>query len=349
MKKNEIKELEEIRKERKLSKDAEKTIKSKIVSNFAICLSIVILMMAFAITANYLEKNFTMHVYNASAVTFLVVSIIIFEVAYKRDSGSIALYGVEVLCISIFTLFAPYIFLKYNYQLICYGAISVVTLYYIIKIIITFSKDKKKFQYEKSDFSQIIKKESKDEEAIKEQENILTQMREMRKQDKKIEKQEKVEKDNKKIDAKKESRKTTDKRKTEDNKGTKKRTTKSKDSASTIKKKEVNSKTNKLDSKEANVEEKKTSTRGRKKKTVVEVEQSVEDKPKAKKTTTTKKTTTKKSTTAKQPDTEKKEATTRKPRTTAKASTSNKTTKTTIDSTSKKTNKTTTRKKDKGE
>ena len=143
MKKNEIRELEEIRKERKLSKEAEKAIISKIVSNFAICLSIVILMMAFAITGNYLEKDFTMKVYNTSAIAFLICSIVIFEVAYKKDSGSIALYGVETLVVSIFTLFAPYIFLKYDYHLICYGAIAIVTLYYIIKIISITSVEKK--------------------------------------------------------------------------------------------------------------------------------------------------------------------------------------------------------------
>ena len=93
---------------------------------------------------------------------FLIFTIVIIEVAYKRDSGELAITAVELLVIATFTLFSPHIFIHTNYGLI-YGFIALASMYYSAKIIFVYFSEKKKFLNEISDITDIIKKESKDE------------------------------------------------------------------------------------------------------------------------------------------------------------------------------------------
>ena len=173
MEKNVLENIEKIKKEKKLTKEQEKQIKSRLISNFAICIAILILIMTYGVATNFVDKVTTLVIFNIASVIFLIFDIAIFEVAYKKDSGTIATCGIEVLFVSIFTLFCPYIFLKFNYLVLCYVVIGIVAFYYFIKMILIYKKEKKNYLYKASDISEIIKKENKDRKAVKELEEIL--------------------------------------------------------------------------------------------------------------------------------------------------------------------------------
>lgn len=166
VKKNVLKDMEKLQEKRILSKEAKDKITARVVANWAICISIAILIMTFVMASELLEKNAAIFVYNVYAMVFLICSIIILEVAYKKDNASWAISGLEVLILAMFTLFAPYVFFRVDRKYV-YILIIIVTLYYIVKIIKISLSEKKKYLLEISDISDIIKKESQDELAQK--------------------------------------------------------------------------------------------------------------------------------------------------------------------------------------
>lgn len=162
LKKNVLKDIEKIKEKRNLSKEAKNKIVARVISNWAICISIAILIMTFVMVSKLLAKSDAIFVYNVCSIAFLIFAIVIFEVAYKKDSGTWAVCGIETLTLSILVLFSPYIFFKAQDKYI-YILLILITIYYISKIIkITYS-EKKKYLLEVSDIQNIVKKESKDE------------------------------------------------------------------------------------------------------------------------------------------------------------------------------------------
>lgn len=234
MKKNVLRNIESIKEERELSKETQKKIAEKIISNWAICIAILILIICFTIAKNMLPKGVADYIYHTSSVIVLIYSLAVLEIAYKKDSGEWAIAGIEILLIALFSLFSPYIFFKYTDRFI-YGTISLITAYYIFKIIRIYYKEKKIYLIKNSDISNIIKKESKDE--------LAQEFEAKRKEDLKREVSKKKTpkpKTTKKAGAKSPTKKTTAKKTTNT---TKKKTTSTR--SSTTKKKTTSSKTTK--------------------------------------------------------------------------------------------------------
>lgn len=90
---------------------------------------------------------------------FLVgISIVLFEVAYNKDSGKIAVFGIEVLINAIITLMLVYVYMIYKE---IYSTVIVIvsvsfTIYYIIKSLIIYFKRKKDYKKTISDVKDII-------------------------------------------------------------------------------------------------------------------------------------------------------------------------------------------------
>ena len=172
MNKNILKKMEKIEEKRKLPDEVKKKIKDRAISNWAICISAIILVLTFKISANFLPKQATALIYNVCAIEILIFSLIVLEIAYKKDNGKWAICGIEILVLAVFTLFSPYIFYRANNSVI-YVFIAIMTIYYIAKIIRIYFLEKKQYLLGISDITNIIKKESQDEVAKKEQEKIL--------------------------------------------------------------------------------------------------------------------------------------------------------------------------------
>lgn len=202
MENNVLEDIDVIKKERKISKEAGKKIFNRAIINCSIGVAILLLVMAFYIVANYLSKDIVTLVYNISAITALIATLVIIEIAYKKDSGKWAITAVEMIVVSMYTLFAKLIFLRENYKYI-YGFIALTTIYYTFKIIRIYLLEKKKFLTEISDITDIIKKESKDELAEQEKEKRKEELKKL------IEEQAKAKKTNRKSATKK---KTTNKK-----------------------------------------------------------------------------------------------------------------------------------------
>lgn len=94
----------------------------------------------------------------------------LFEIAYRKDQGYIAIYGIESLAIAIFTLFLPYIIfeLDQNHKKY-YLLVSIyITVYYILKSIYIAMRTRNKYMNNISDVKEIVKKEKTEKRKVKE-------------------------------------------------------------------------------------------------------------------------------------------------------------------------------------
>ena len=95
------------------------------------------------------------------SIIAIAITICIFEYAYKKDSGSLAIIGIESLIASFIILSLHYVLqyeiYSYKYYLLFFASIFIV--YYILKTIIIYIKEKYKYRKSANDIKNIIKKE----------------------------------------------------------------------------------------------------------------------------------------------------------------------------------------------
>lgn len=93
------------------------------------------------------------------SITTLLISIVLIERAYKKDSGEIAVYGIETLILSIITLALIYVNLIFSskYVFIVNFISYIFAIYYLIKSVIVYIKKRKKCYID--DMKEIINKE----------------------------------------------------------------------------------------------------------------------------------------------------------------------------------------------
>ena len=85
------------------------------------------------------------------------MTIVIFEIAYKKDSGELAIYGIESLILSICTLLTIFIRMNYNnkFSYIINTIAMLFAIYYVGKSIIIYVKMRKKALKRASDIDKI--------------------------------------------------------------------------------------------------------------------------------------------------------------------------------------------------
>ncbi len=180
MKKKQLETLEKINEERKLDKETKAVIYKKILKNFLFAIGILVLFITLRFMALNLDKTINILVYKILSVISLAATIILFEVAYKKDDDTLAITSIEMLFLSIALLLAPYILIiRKNVFTSMIGVYF--TIYYIIKNLIIYRNKKNKYLQEKSDITQIIKKESKDEMAQEQLEKTKQEQKPKRK------------------------------------------------------------------------------------------------------------------------------------------------------------------------
>lgn len=179
MEKEDLENIEKIQEKRELSKEAKDIIIGRAVANGAIGIAICILIFTFKLAANLLVKETAILVYNVYSIEILVLSLVLLEIAYKKDSGKWATSGMEMLVLAVFMLFSPYIFLRFNSK-IMYPIILIIALYYIGKIIAIYITERQKYIDGISDIQDIIKRESQDDKAQEEKAKILEEKKQQK-------------------------------------------------------------------------------------------------------------------------------------------------------------------------
>ena len=77
----------------------------------------------------------------------LFLAIVLLEKAYKKDSGTLAIYGIEAIVISVITLALIYVnlMLSANYINIVLTISYILAIYYVIKSVIVYIRGRKKY------------------------------------------------------------------------------------------------------------------------------------------------------------------------------------------------------------
>lgn len=171
MKEKSLEELEKINESKKLSKEVKDRISNKVFSNLIIAIDILVLFMFFMVAQNRLSKTELSIFYKVTSMLLLMLTLVLFEIAYKKDNDSLCVSGIEMLILSIIILLAPYFCLEKSASFAEITG-SYYAAYYILKNLYIYKKEKKEYLKEKNDIKEIIKKESKDELAIEFNEKV---------------------------------------------------------------------------------------------------------------------------------------------------------------------------------
>ena len=154
-----IKKLDEqIRESKKIPKEYKKKMRKQTILNVVTVLCMVIYLVSINIL--YLETETYLKTIKILSVILAGISIVYFELSYRKDNEKLFLYGTEVLIISMITLFSTYAYFIYfdTYNKILGIIAGVFVLYYLIKTLIIRSRMKKQYYKEQNDIKEIIKK-----------------------------------------------------------------------------------------------------------------------------------------------------------------------------------------------
>lgn len=151
---------EEIKGKKVLTKEKKNKIYKKILKNLLLAIAIVIYFI-------FINLGF----YNIDAITYLkdlevfsivmiAITLLMFERAYKHDSGELALYGIEILVVAVTTLLCIYMQLKLSgkYTVIINLIAILFALYYAVKSLVIYLKMKKKALKKSNEIYKTIKK-----------------------------------------------------------------------------------------------------------------------------------------------------------------------------------------------
>lgn len=149
-------------------------VKNKISNSIFFNILLVMFMMIITLVINIMFNKFSLaqfeNIMKIVQITVCLISIAIFEYAYKKDSFKKALYGIEFVLFSVAVLYVPYMFNLNNMNFL-ENVIIVYVVYYIVKSIVTAIYYKNKYLKENmSDVKEIVKDDKKgylDEESKK--------------------------------------------------------------------------------------------------------------------------------------------------------------------------------------
>lgn len=158
----------EIALKKKLPKEIEDAMNKKVFYNLIIGCIIIVYFIFLNMGFTNIDKNIFIKDTQVFSVTVLVISIILFEKSYKKENGSIAIFGIETLIVALTTLFIPYL---YYYagplvsKILRMEAIFI-AIYYVAKGTIICAMTQTKYEENISDVKEIVKRERKSNDEI---------------------------------------------------------------------------------------------------------------------------------------------------------------------------------------
>lgn len=161
-KKTDEKQIEEqIETAKKMPKDEKKKIYKKVFAN--IILGIVVTLYFIGIGIGFLNIDGPTFITDLKvfSLSILAIAIILFEFAYGKDDDKTALYGVEMLFVAIMSLVLLYTCILHKDKFIAVANIvaCIGVLYYLVKSISIYIREKLKWKKTISDVKEIVAEE----------------------------------------------------------------------------------------------------------------------------------------------------------------------------------------------
>lgn len=154
----------------KVPKEQKEKIYVKIFKEFGIAILIFLYFLFLDLGYIRVEKNVFENDLHTFAGVLVISAVLLFESAYRKDSGEIAIHGVEVLVLAVLTLFMPYIYFYRGVSLKFLYSISPIYIagYFAVKSFVIYNKEVKKYKDSLSDVKEIL---TDDEKSYLDEEN----------------------------------------------------------------------------------------------------------------------------------------------------------------------------------
>ncbi len=149
-----------IEEKKKIPKKVKEQISAEIFRNIIFGAIILLYLGALNIgMKNIPTENYIMDL-KVFGISLLALTIIVFEIAYKKDKGELWMHGVEIMVTSIFTIYLIYLYsIYYNtYGTVLFTASILYLIYYGIKILIERKQTIKNYNKSLTDIGEIVKK-----------------------------------------------------------------------------------------------------------------------------------------------------------------------------------------------
>ena len=175
VKKEVVEKIEEEKKDKKkMFEDVKNAIINKIMLNCSIGVLILAYWLLIILCKMYVDKSIVIIACNVANIVLLALTIVMFEIAYKKNNGVLAIYGIEIMVLTIFTLFIPYIYYESDGNTRIYLSLVgiVMAIYYSIKSACIYILERKKYIKSQSDIKEIITKERKNKKKAQEESSL---------------------------------------------------------------------------------------------------------------------------------------------------------------------------------
>lgn len=148
---------EEIKKQTTIPEEKKKKINKKIFTNIMMAIVVVLYFIFLNIGFHNLKPSVFLKDLQVYSMVTIGITIIIFERAYKKDSGELTIYGIETLVLAICTLMTIYIGGSYKekFTYIINSISMLFAVYYVGKSIVIYHKMTKKALKRASDIHKI--------------------------------------------------------------------------------------------------------------------------------------------------------------------------------------------------
>ncbi len=134
------------------------TLKSVLQNLVMVVIVLVLLSIICFMDENHIKENFSTEL-KIISTAFAVISIIFFEIAYRKEKANVCFWAIELLILGMIVMFVPY--LSQYVQNIIIGIAVGFGIYYLIKLVLIVVKKQKEFSDKKSDVKEIVKDDKK--------------------------------------------------------------------------------------------------------------------------------------------------------------------------------------------
>lgn len=138
----------------------QKTLK-KIFINLIIAIFIMLYLVGINLVYGNVQQEGIITVLKISTLLFLAVGLILIELAYKKESGLLLINAIEALIFATHNLTTMHTIKLYNFDFRMYILTSsyIFSIYYVLKTIIIYTKEKRDYLKSLSDIQDIVKKD----------------------------------------------------------------------------------------------------------------------------------------------------------------------------------------------
>jgi len=138
-----------------------KPIVKDVITNVTYSLLVVIYFVFFNTQVNVIDNKSLINYINISSMTFLVISVVMFEVGYRKDKFKIFINGIEFFILAIFTILIKHMpkVLGNTMQSYTEIGIYIFVAYYITKLGVIYTKMRHNQLKDMSDIKDIVKEE----------------------------------------------------------------------------------------------------------------------------------------------------------------------------------------------